>query len=305
MDKKCRTVYEQKHANLISPRKNTSEIPEHAMSSFDCIPKLGQISHEMRKVTEPENVIRTLPNEHRISLLMQGEGTCQNGPLRIIADRPLAWFTPANDHESLHLRGQVDLWTFSFSWPGFEVAAVREREIQLRCFGKSRVTHRLKQIDTTDASRMVEYFKSFLRVSGRPEMTGELEIRSFIFLLLAFFTDLPEVPSSSGMHRSLEQFHVLLDERAFDPVSISELANQTNMSPEYLRHLFYRRFGVHPHAYRASLRMARARQLLTDPRVNVKEVAHLVGYDDPLYFSRVFKMRYGVTPSELRRRTRR
>ena len=49
-----------------------------------------------------------------------------------------------------------------------------------------------------------------------------------------------------------------------------------------------------------SLRLEQAMRLLqTDMRV--KDVAHAVGYDDPLYFSRLFKRHYGCSPSEARR----
>ena len=41
------------------------------------------------------------------------------------------------------------------------------------------------------------------------------------------------------------------------------------------------------------------RLLQTDMRV--KDVAHAVGYDDPLYFSRLFRRHYGCSPSEARR----
>ena len=49
-----------------------------------------------------------------------------------------------------------------------------------------------------------------------------------------------------------------------------------------------------------SLRLEQAMRLLqTDMRV--KDVAHAVGYDDPLYFSRLFRRHYGCSPSEARR----
>ena len=52
--------------------------------------------------------------------------------------------------------------------------------------------------------------------------------------------------------------------------------------------------------YIRSIRLQRARQLLTTADINVSEVAYQVGFDDPKYFSRVFAEEFGVTPSEMK-----
>ena len=48
--------------------------------------------------------------------------------------------------------------------------------------------------------------------------------------------------------------------------------------------------------------MMKARELLLDLDMPIGEVAAECGYDDPLYFSRVFRRTVGVSPSEYRRR---
>ncbi len=45
--------------------------------------------------------------------------------------------------------------------------------------------------------------------------------------------------------------------------------------------------------------MTRARELLISSQLNVSEVAFEVGYSDPLYFSRIFRKHFNVTPSSL------
>jgi transcriptional regulator GlxA family with amidase domain len=52
-------------------------------------------------------------------------------------------------------------------------------------------------------------------------------------------------------------------------------------------------------AYRRHLRLRRARELLVTSQKNVSEVACATGFSDPLYFSRVFRRAFGVTPSSL------
>ena len=48
--------------------------------------------------------------------------------------------------------------------------------------------------------------------------------------------------------------------------------------------------------------MMKARRLLLDPDLPVSEVAVACGYDDALYFSRVFRRVCGVSPTEYRKR---
>jgi AraC-like DNA-binding protein len=44
-----------------------------------------------------------------------------------------------------------------------------------------------------------------------------------------------------------------------------------------------------------------ARQLLTLEMLNISETAYRLGYRDPLYFSRIFRKHYGVSPSQWKR----
>jgi two-component system response regulator YesN len=44
--------------------------------------------------------------------------------------------------------------------------------------------------------------------------------------------------------------------------------------------------------------MTKARQLLAEGRLSIKEICAAVGYQDPNYFSRIFKRATGVTPSD-------
>lgn len=69
---------------------------------------------------------------------------------------------------------------------------------------------------------------------------------------------------------------------------------------DYLRKLFKKEVGLNPLEYMTNLRMKKAESMLGPMWVkgeSVAEVAELCGFDDPLYFSRVFKKHFGCSPS--------
>src|SRR6201999_2289290 len=86
------------------------------------------------------------------------------------------------------------------------------------------------------------------------------------------------------------------------PLQVSTLAAQASVSPSHYFALFKRQTGAAPIDFFIRLRMNHARELLESTCSSVKEVAAAMGYDDPFYFSRVFKSVHSVAPAEYRKR---
>ncbi|MBE7011335.1 MAG: AraC family transcriptional regulator [Ruminococcaceae bacterium] len=97
----------------------------------------------------------------------------------------------------------------------------------------------------------------------------------------------------------VQQVARLIEKNYYNPISITKLANTFHMSRNYLYTLFKQEYGVSPQEYLISLRIEKAKKLLKGSRSNlsIKEVAISVGFDNPLYFSRIFHNRTGMSPS--------
>jgi transcriptional regulator GlxA family with amidase domain len=69
---------------------------------------------------------------------------------------------------------------------------------------------------------------------------------------------------------------------------------------------FARRFlaatGFHPVDYVHAVRMEEAKQRLETDTVSVEEIGHIVGYEDPTFFRRLFKRKVGLTLAAYRRK---
>lgn len=86
-------------------------------------------------------------------------------------------------------------------------------------------------------------------------------------------------------------------------LKIDEVANHVCLSPSRLAHLFREQMGVNLLRWREDQRVIRAKLLLQTTQEPIATIGRIVGYDDQLYFSRVFRKRVGVSPSDFRRRS--
>jgi AraC-like DNA-binding protein/ActR/RegA family two-component response regulator len=87
------------------------------------------------------------------------------------------------------------------------------------------------------------------------------------------------------------------------PIPESEVALLCNMSPSRFCREFKAAFQVTFVEYLANYRMEQAKRLLGNPSMPVADVAAAVGFNDPSYFTRVFRRQEGVSPSEYRAAT--
>lgn len=86
-------------------------------------------------------------------------------------------------------------------------------------------------------------------------------------------------------------------------ISIEQYAQEHLMSVNWFIHSFGEVMQIPPMQYVVSLRIAAAKGYLEKSNKNVGEIAGIVGYDNPLYFSRLFKKHTGMTPTEYKRRS--
>ncbi len=89
-----------------------------------------------------------------------------------------------------------------------------------------------------------------------------------------------------------------LEEHYADDITLEAMAEHVNISPQYFSKLLKKSTGFNYIDWLSMLRVRKAKELLLNPNLTVSEVCFMVGYKDPNYFSRIFKKRIGITPSE-------
>ena len=95
-----------------------------------------------------------------------------------------------------------------------------------------------------------------------------------------------------------------LEENYHKRITVEGMAKRFYLNKNYVCSLFRQYLGLSPKQYLQKLRLERAQALLLSTDEDVKLIAHSVGYEDALLFSKVFKSRYGCSPLHFREAAR-
>lgn len=114
---------------------------------------------------------------------------------------------------------------------------------------------------------------------------------------------LQEAGGESRNDYIVHQTRTLIEENFFLPeCNVAWVSGKLYMQPAYLGRLFSKATGIGLSEYIVECRMKQARVLLRDSNVPVNEVAARVGYSYSNYFTRAFRSRFGLSPSEYRQK---
>ena len=107
--------------------------------------------------------------------------------------------------------------------------------------------------------------------------------------------------ATGDVQEQIERAAAYFNENYNTKISIDDYAESLHISTNWFIHNFKQYTGMSPAQYILSLRMVNAQSLLERTTYNIKEISEIVGYENPLYFSRVFKKEIGKSPAQYRK----
>ncbi|WP_134684004.1 response regulator [Brevibacillus migulae] len=105
-----------------------------------------------------------------------------------------------------------------------------------------------------------------------------------------------------GQTKVIERVLSFIHEHFQEDITMEQAAEHVNLSPFYFSKMFKLHSGETFIDYLTRLRIERAKRLIANLELSLKEICFEVGYKDPNYFSRVFKKVTGLTPTEYRQK---
>ena len=101
----------------------------------------------------------------------------------------------------------------------------------------------------------------------------------------------------------MEKITDYFEDHYAEKISLDRIAGIMYLSTLYVSRIFKAETGYTPIHYLIDIRLTKAYNLLTQNlEMSIQEIAAQVGYEDAYHFSKLFKKKYGVAPSAVRRR---
>ena len=114
--------------------------------------------------------------------------------------------------------------------------------------------------------------------------------------LVSYVFDFESVKHSDVIFKAVEYIKAHLTEK----ITLNDVADYVYLSKSYLSRIFKQEMNCSLTTYISRLRIEKARELLLDNRINIVDIAYMIGFEDQSYFTKVFKQITGVSPGKYR-----
>jgi AraC-like DNA-binding protein/mannose-6-phosphate isomerase-like protein (cupin superfamily) len=165
---------------------------------------------------------------------------------------------------------------------------------------------------------MLDHFES-VEISGcLRNILREMELKStgyedvcqaymeilIIRLMRSTALSVPAQPQQISANRQCAAVKRYIDQHFKETLTLDQLAEEAHMNKFYLSHAFKQEFGVSPINYLISCRIEESKYLLAETDLSISQIAQLLNFSSPSYFSQVFRRTQGVSPVEFRQSTK-
>lgn len=108
--------------------------------------------------------------------------------------------------------------------------------------------------------------------------------------------------SGKEIEKIIQKARFHMRENIAEEIDLELMAAENNIGYSYFRKMFKEYTGISPRQYHLDLKIMRAKELLLSTDMNIKQICFELGFQSSHYFSRFFKQKVGMSPSQLKHR---
>lgn len=105
----------------------------------------------------------------------------------------------------------------------------------------------------------------------------------------------------TDIEMKIRKARIMLDENTNEDIDTLKIAKELSMGYSYFRKMFTKYTGLPPKQYHLQSRIRKAQHMLASTNKSIKELSYELGFESEFYFSRVFKEKTNITPTEYRK----
>lgn len=167
-------------------------------------------------------------------------------------------------------------------------------------FKKSKILNKAA-VKVSDPQTTLSIFKQILKIGlAHNEYAHEICCNYLKNILLEQSDEIHDKYFETTSYESFLQCKDHLENNFIKINFSTQLANECALDIRYIARLFRKYCKTRPHEYLMNLKMNKAINLLITTNFNINQISKMVGIEDPCHFSRIFKKKFKVAPTEYR-----
>ncbi len=157
-------------------------------------------------------------------------------------------------------------------------------------------------IDVKDEKVLGDLFCKLLRSFSSKDISATIRTKGILLEIISYYIENSEIKeiniSTSKAIKKLNDVITYINGNYNADITNERLAAIMSLHPNYFIRFFKKHFGITPIQYVNKIRLEKAKYILREGNHSVTQTANIVGFNDVFYFSRVFKIYTGYSPSD-------
>ena len=228
----------------------------------------------------------------------------------VLKQGEILFHQPNEFHSIRSMDSSPNFFVISFTSPSPAMAYFRRHRSQLDNTLKQYLSSIIKEAEKTYIIPKNDTSLKKLHRKENAPLGGEQLIQMYLEQLLIFLLrtitkegSLVSFPKKDSQEDPLvAAIKQYLAQHITSTVRIEDICNEFDYSRSYLTKRFQAETGYSLAAYATNLKIEEAKRMIRESKLNFAQISEYLSFDNPQYFSRVFKNHTGMTPTEFRNR---